>query len=490
MLNYIKTLKNKIINIPRQAKATVIFILASLITRGLSIISTPIFTRIMSTSEIGEVNIFYSWNNIISLIVGLSLSSGSFNIAMKEFEDRDGYISSILGLSSVSAILFILIYYMFEDKFLSFIDISNFLVYIILLNIILKPAMNFWMMRQRYEYKYKKMSTLTIVSSLLSVGLGVLCVIYASKNTNLSLASVRVFAMNIIPLIISVYLFITLIIRGKEIINIKYWKFALKLSIPLIFHSIAKQILDVSDRIMIQHFEGLDKVGIYSIIYTLSSISLLVWSAINRSVIPYLFDVLSDENKKNNLKKIINSLISFYAIICFLLILFAPEIINILATDVYLDAIYLVPPIATGIFFTALYNIYANILLFYKKTKIIMFTSISAALINVILNFLFIPKFGYITAAYTTLFTFIILSLLNYYLSKYIHDGENIYDDNVLFGISVLFISVSLPVIFLYEHNILRYLVIFITLLIIFIKRSYLLNIIRKLISDDYNEIL
>jgi len=490
LLNQIKTLRNKIINIPRQAKATIIFILASLITRGLSIISTPIFTRIMSTSEIGEVNIFHSWNNIIYLIVGLSLSSGSFNIAMKEFDDRDGYISSILGLSSISAILFIIIYFLFEDTFLNFIDISNFLVYIILLNVILKPSMNFWMMRQRYEYKYKKMSILTIISSLLSVGLGVFCVIYASKNTNFSLANVRVFAMNLIPLIISIYLFITLIIRGKKIINFKYWKFALKLSVPLIFHSIAKQILDVSDRIMIQHFDGLDKVGIYSIIYTLSSVSLLVWSAINRSIIPYLFDVLSEKNKKNNLKKIINTLISFYAVICFLLVLFAPELISILATDVYLDAIYLVPPIATGIFFTALYNVYANILLFYKKTKIIMFTSISAALINVILNFIFIPKFGYIVAAYTTLFTFIILSILNYYLSKFIHDGENIYDDKVLFGISAVLIFVSLPVIILYDHNVLRYIVIFITLLTIVVKRNNLLNIIKELISDDYDEIL
>ncbi|TDO94080.1 O-antigen/teichoic acid export membrane protein [Halanaerobium saccharolyticum] len=490
MLNQIKTLRNKIINIPRQAKATIIFILASLITRGLSIISTPIFTRIMSTFEIGEVNIFNSWNNLIYLIVGLSLSSGSFNIAMKEFDDRDGYISSILGLSSISAILFIIIYFLFEDTFLNFIDISNFLVYIILLNVLLKPSMNFWMMRQRYEYKYKKMSIMTIISSILSVGLGVFCVIYASKNTNLSLANVRVLSMNIIPLIISIYLFITLIIRGKEIINIKYWKFALKLSIPLIFHSISKQILDVSDRIMIQHFDGLDKVGIYSIIYTLSSVSLLVWSAINRSIIPYLFDVLSEKIKKNKLKKIVNTLISFYAITCFLLILFAPELISILATDVYLDAIYLVPPIATGIFFTALYNIYANILLFYKKTKMIMFTSISAALINVILNFLFIPKFGYITAAYTTLFTFVILSIMNYYLSKIIHNGEKIYDDNFLFGISIVLISVSMPVILLYDYNVLRYIIIFITLLLIIIKRNDLLNIIKELISDNYDETL
>ncbi len=63
----------------------------------------------------------------------------------------------------------------------------------------------------------------------------------------------------------------------------------MSLSLPLVGHAIAKQILDVSDRIMINRFVGSSAVGIYSTLYSVSSLSLIVWNAMNGAYIPYLY---------------------------------------------------------------------------------------------------------------------------------------------------------------------------------------------------------
>lgn len=60
-------------------KASVVYTLASLLTRGLAIITTPIFTRMMTSAEIGTVTLYNSWYSMISAVATLSLTSGAFN---------------------------------------------------------------------------------------------------------------------------------------------------------------------------------------------------------------------------------------------------------------------------------------------------------------------------------------------------------------------------------------------------------------------------
>lgn len=85
-------LKKKLQNIPLGVKAAVVYTMASVFSRGLSMITVPIFTRIMSTSEIGMVNLYNSWYSLLNVIATLSLTSGGFQAAMKDFEgERDQY---------------------------------------------------------------------------------------------------------------------------------------------------------------------------------------------------------------------------------------------------------------------------------------------------------------------------------------------------------------------------------------------------------------
>ena len=93
---------------------------------------------------------------------------------------------------------------------------------------------------------------------------------------------------------------------------------------PLIGYAFAAQILSVSDRMMISKMVGNDAVGIYSTLYTVSSISLLVWTAINSSFIPYLYQNI--EKKDNRIKELSLALMGSYAIIAVMLTFLAPSI--------------------------------------------------------------------------------------------------------------------------------------------------------------------
>ena len=67
-------------------------------------------------------------------------------------------------------------------------------------------------------------------------------------------------------------------------------------------------------------------------------------------------------------------------------IAFAPEVVRILAPNEYFEAIWVIPPLATSVFFIFLYTLFANIEFYYEENKFIMIASIIAAILNIILN--------------------------------------------------------------------------------------------------------
>ena len=141
----------------------------------------------------------------------------------------------------------------------------------------------------------------------------------------------------------------------------------------------------------------------------------------------------------------------------------APEIVRILATNEYYEAIYIMPPIAAGIFLTSVSNMYSNILVYYKRTNVIMFSSAFAAFVNIILNYIFIKTIGYQAAAYTTLIAYILLALIEGIFAskeykKVTNDKMMIYNNKVIAIMALVTILVSMCGLFFYSFSMIRYL--------------------------------
>ena len=179
-------------------------------------------------------------------------------------------------------------------------------------------------------------------------------------------------------------------------------------------------------------------------------------------------------------------LMAAYAAIAVLLTYFAPEIVRILATEEYYDAIYIMPPIAAGVFFTSYANLYSNIAVYYKKTKFVMYPAIVAACINLGLNYVCIKAFGYMAAAYTTLVSYIVLALLQVLWSKKVCEENNnpigcIFDNKMMFILAIVTIIASFIAIPLYSNTMLRYIVIAAGLVVVYF-------LVRKILNSGFEK--
>lgn len=468
----------KITNMSESAKSAIVYTMATLFSRGLAIITVPIFTRIMSTDQIGVVSLYNSWYTMISAVATLSLTSGGYMVALKEYpNERNQYQSSVLTLTSIIAILIALVYFAFSSFWNTLIGLPSSLVVLMLIGFFVAPARDFWFLRQRYEYKYKLAGIVSIGSALAASALSVVAVLKISQQDAGSTAEGRLFANYFVLYGVSAVIWLITMLRGKTFYNKDFWKLSLSLSIPLIGYSLAAQILNVSDRMMIGQMVNNSAVGIYSTLYTVSSISLMVWQAIHSSFVPYLFKSL--ESKNTGIKKISLQLMILYAGVAVALTYLAPEIVRILATEEYYEAIYIMPPIAAGVFFTAFANIYSDIAVYYKKTKYVMYPAAIAALVNLVLNYIFIKAYGYMAAAYTTLFSYILMALFQGLWARKLCkengiEGSTIFEDHKLMALAIATTLLCLLGIALYKFYIIRYLsVVIMAVLSIVLYKKY-----------------
>lgn len=468
----------RIKSISIQKKATVSYLLASFFTQGINFITIPIYTRLLTTSDMGIVTTFTSWYTIIYAIGTLSLTAGSMSIAMVEFENnRNQYQSVCLMLSTISATIFLLFYILFDIKLSKISLFSMPIMLVLCLLLFFNPALDSWYLRERYEYKYKAVLCVSIAVSVLSAAVPISCISIARKYHKGNLADIRIIAQYSMVIIIGIFLYIYIMKKGKCIYDKRMIKFALSLSLPLIVHTLAKNILDTSDRLMIANMCGNSAAGIYGTVYSISMIALILWSAINNAVVPVVFEKLKEKEYKYVENLTIKILILF-SMGSVLVTLIAPEILFILTTPEYYSAVHMIPAIATGIYFTAVYGIYGNMLLFAKKSLQIMFATSGAAIINIILNYFFIRQYGYMAAAYTTFISFAMLAFMQGKMQLRIYK-EEVVSTKYVVGISVITMCSCLMCNFFYEYFWIRYIMIAIMIIILLFTKNYWKSIFR-----------
>ena len=473
----LKKLKTKYFSLSVAVRAAVWFTFCNLLQKGITMISMPIFTRLLTTEQYGEFTVYQSWYSIINVIVTFNLSGNLILNGMSKYENRrNEFISSIQTLSSCITICFFIAYLIFHNFFNHIFGLSTLFMVTMFAQMLFEPAYLFWSQRQRYEYKYKLSGCVTIGSAILASVLSVVAVLGANSVGHENIAEVRLYANYLVVYGVAAVIWVCLFWKGKTLYNKEYWKLSLSLSIPLIGYSIAAQILSVSDRMMISQMVNNSAVGIYSTLYTVSSLSLMLWQAIHASFVPYLFQNI--ESNVKGIKRISSQIMLLYAVMAVMMTYMAPEIVRILATEEYYEAIYIMPPIAAGVFFTAFANIYSDIAVYYKKTQYVMYPAVIAAVANLVLNYIFINAYGYMAAAYTTLFSYILMALFQGIWARKLckENGiaeSSVFEDRKLILLACVTTVLCLLGIALYNFYIIRYLIIVLmaVLSIVFYKK-------------------
>ena len=467
-------------------KASIWYTICNIINKGIALLSTPIFTRVLSEEQYGMFTIFQSWYSIILIFTSLNIFLGGYQKGLLLFEnDKNAFTSSQLGLTATITLLFGVIYLIRPSVWSSIFELPPVLMAAMYLELFFMPALEFWAAKERFDFKYKKYVTVSVIMTILSLGGGVIAVI----NTKYKVEA-RVYSDVFSKIIFAGVLFVVLFLKGKKFYSNKYWRYALVFNIPLIPHYLSNYVLSQSDRVMIGKMVGNNKAALYSVAYTISTMMVLIINAINSSLTPIIYKRLDEYEKndidKNILKKQIYKATTpvciLIAVLCLLTMLFAPEVILIFAGKNYMEAIYVVPPVALSVFFIFIYSMISNVEYYYQKTKLIALATFISAILNLILNAIFIKFFGYCAAGYTTLVSYICLVIMHYifYHSIIKNKGiNNLFDIKKICLMSVCLIGIMFVVALTYNYTVTRYgLIIFIAVLII-CNRIKILEIIN-----------
>lgn len=461
-------------------KASLWFTICSILQKGITLLTTPIFTRILTTEQYGVYSIYQSWYSIISIFATLNLSAGVlFNGLTKYSEDREKVISSFQGLSTIVTLILFSIYLCNMSFFNNLFDLSSVLMIMMFAELTFVPAYAFWAVKERYDYKYRKLIMITLLISFGSQIIGIIAVIL----TPIYKAEARIISFVIIQIMLGVVFYILNLKKGKKFFVKEYWIYALKFNLPLIPHYLSMTILNQADRIMISKYVDMSSAAIYSIAYQISMMMTIVTTAINNSFVPYTYRNMKKKEYKA-IGKNSNILLIIIGTLCIVAMAFSPEIIRIFAAKEYYDAIWIVPPVASSVYFIFLYSLFANIEFYFEKTKYVMFASIGGAIVNVILNFIFIKMFGYIAAGYTTLACYILFSFAHYYYYKKIIKQmqiQDIYNVKIIIVISAIIMLFMMIMPLLYSTLLIRYILIFILVAIVVLYKNKIIEIFKVL---------
>ena len=471
-----KELFNKISNLSQGVKASIAFFLASVITSGIAYITTPIFTRLLMASEYGEVSVFSTWTSIIGIIAMFRLSAGVFNNGMVDYpESRDEYSFSMLILSNIItfgvSVALIILY----PHIQTVIEMDFSLLLLMCILFIVQPAYSFWTARQRYELKYKSTFFWTIFCTLFSTTVAIICVAMAEGNKS----HAKIFGSEVSLIVIYIGFYIYLGLKSRFRINIGYWKEAIVFNLPLIPHYMSMYLLSSSDRVMISHLDSSSAAAYYSVAYSVAVVATIVWNAANASLIPYTYEKCKVKDYRS-ISAVTLPILTMFAAICILEIMFAPEVVKIMATSEYFDAVYVIPPIVGGVFFLVQYFLYANVIYYYKKPKFVMISSMTAASLNILLNYIFIPKFGYVAAGYTTLFSYFVQAVIDYLAMKRVIK-EDIYNMKYIGLLSLGVTVIALISNLIYDALIIRIVAILTLCVVCWIRRRNIVDIFRHL---------
>ena len=458
-------------NAGKAARSGIWYVISNVMIRAVGIITAPIYTRLLTTAETGYANNFNNYVSIFYVITGLCLiysvgrakldfSGGSESASGEDNalkggmraggSEFDAYMSAIQGLSSLFGVLILILVMLFAPAN-GMLGFEKPVVILLFAYLTLFPSIDYMQYRLRFEYRYKENIAVSVFITVSTVLLSVGLILLMPEDKGFA----KILGTVIPSAFVALICYIVLMYRGRCMVNIKYWKYALIIGLPMIPHGLAMILLARIDVSMIQKLCDYSAVGLYTSGYTIGSLLMFITNAVGNAWIP-LFNERLDAGDTASIRRDNRILMEAgcFMTLCFIAV--APEMIKLLYAKPYWESMRVVAPVALGTLCQYFYTNYVNAELFYKKTAYIAVNSCIAAVINVILNYIFIRSFGYIAAAYTTLAGYFILMLLHYFTTVHILK-KRIYDDGLYFLMLILTIAAGTMLGMLYSGTALRY---------------------------------
>lgn len=401
-------------------KDSAIYTIGNILPKALYFFMIPIYTSYLDPKEYGIVNTVLSLGSIFSMtyILGLDGAITRFYYEYKDEEKKQAFISTIwLFLLIFTLSLTLVLLYIgknFNFSFFKSIPFDPF-IKLMLFNCFLSTFTVIPLTVMRMKEQAFRFGFFSIITTITNISFIFYFVVFlrqgASGNLKAYVYTNIVFSI--------IYLFLL----GKDLklkISIPMLKESLSFGIPLIPHGIGGWVLSASDRLFLEHYRTLTEVGLYSLGYQFGLLLDYILGGINNAYVPFFFKTAKEDK---NCKNIFEDILKYYSVFIltmgFFIALFSRELIMILARNKsYYDASKIIPLITIVSVLHGYYYMSVNSVFYARKTNILALTTGLAAIINISLNFYFVPKYGMYGATFTTIVAYFVLFVLTYRLGQ------------------------------------------------------------------------
>lgn len=458
-------------------KAGLWYTICNFVIRGINFLTTPIFTRLLSKADYGAYTNYSSWLSLLTILTTLDLYTSVARAKIDYEDDLDGYVSSIQILGTAFTGICYIFVLLFQSLFEKVFGMDIIYINIMFIYMMVAPSFTILQAKHRQLMKYKAVSALAGISTIGSVCVSLICVV--SMDDDLF---GRIVGSSGTLIVVYFCVFIFNLYKGKKA-KTKYWKYAIMISLPLIPHVLAGNILGTSDRIMITNFCGTESAALYSVVYSCSLIVMILFTSVNQAWAPWFYEQLNLKNY-HIIKKASKAYVLLSFFIVFVIMLIGPEIVLLIAGKQYVESSSIFPCIMLGTFYWGLYTFFVNTEIFCKKTFGISVKSIIAALFNLLINYFLIPLWGWEAAAYTTLASYFLMLVLHSISGKKL-GTDDYFDRRFFFGIAAIAFAIMILIRITYSNMLLRIVLVFITMLIGILfsvkRRDYIIYVIRRI---------
>lgn len=385
-----------------------------------------------NVADYGDVSLIFAYFVLFNVLLAYGMETAFFRFLNSEQKKKSVLSTSAISLV-LTSILVLVIGYFFRDQVSRITHINTDYIVLVLWILFFDALVIIPFAYLRAMGKPIKYTALKLLNVVLNLGLNVLLLLFLKSWAESSTFWTTFYRPNfevhyifIANLVASGVTFLTLIsfyFKLNYNFDAKLWKQMLRYAFPVLIAGIAFSINETFDRILLERLlpDNLakDAIGTYSACYKLALFMMLFATAYRLGIEPFFFSNAKAKDAKANYAKILEFFVIFGALILLTVVVFVDILkLILIPNEAYWEAMTVVPILLLAYLFLGIYH---NLSVWYKitdRTKFGAYISIFGALITLLINTIFIPKFGYMASAIATLFAYTAMALTSYILGK------------------------------------------------------------------------
>lgn len=378
-----------------------IYTIANIVNAGIPFLLLPILTNYLSTEDYGVLSNFNAMVSLMIPFVGINLMSSAQVQYLKEDINNKDYLTSGFRFNILLAIVFSGVIFLLNGLLQDLTGVPGELLYILAVYALFSTVIEVLLAIWRMEDKAINYGLFRIGRTALELSLVLTFVVGFRMDFEGSIYGMIIaYAAGCVAAVF--ILFRKNLIFG--VFRMDYLMHAIRYGVPLIPHTLSGIAIMYSDKLILTHFHGLGSNGIYSVGFMVGQIIGLLQTSFNQAWVPWVFQKLKAGREEDKLRMVKITYLYIFGILATVLLLWyvMPFIYMFFGKD-FQAGMDLVLWIALGFAFNGMYKMVSVYIFYLEKTMIIAFTSFGVAIMNVGLNFVFIPEYGPQGAAVATM---------------------------------------------------------------------------------------